>query len=144
MQVHSKTRTRNRLQLRDEKREHKPHSDAWEPWFTCLFQAQNGTRTPYFKGECRHFGSGKCQLYIIIGGIATCKNKHLIPAYIVLIILDIMIYGNYLFKLKPNWQFLSAINFCTYCFCVFHILRPLTTSTEKISENEIVNSTQTV
>lgn len=53
-------------------------------------------------------------LYIMLGLAVAIVQYRLIPSYIFLLIIDMMIYSNYLFKYEPNWQVLAATN--TLCF----------------------------
>ena len=63
-------------------------------------------------------------LYIILGLIAVLQDRKMIPAYFILLMIDVMIYSNFLFKVKPEWTVLAAANLGTYCYCAYHILKP--------------------
>ncbi|MCR5419834.1 MAG: glycosyltransferase 87 family protein [Lachnospiraceae bacterium] len=49
-------------------------------------------------------------MYIIIGLAIIMYQRKLILPYIILLIMDNIIYADFLFQLKPNWQVLAVIN----------------------------------
>ena len=63
-------------------------------------------------------------MYIMFGLLVVLIDAKMAPAYLILVALDTVIYANYLFKTKPDWILLAAINLVTYFYTGCHILRP--------------------
>ena len=55
-------------------------------------------------------------LYIMLGLVAAIVRHRLIPSYVVLLIIDLIVYSKYLFKYETNWQMLAAMN--ALCFSI--------------------------
>lgn len=64
-------------------------------------------------------------LYIVLGLVVAIIRYRMRLAYILLLIIDMMSYANYLFKMIPEWQVLGIINFGVYCYCAFCVIKPM-------------------
>ena len=64
-------------------------------------------------------------LYVILGLAAVTREKKLLPSYLLLVMIDLMIYGPFLFKYNPSWQLLAALNTLCYGYTVYVVCRRL-------------------
>lgn len=74
-------------------------------------------------------------LYVIIGLLACVLDKKMIPVFITIELLDMAIYGNYLFHLSPNWQMISIVNILCYVISIFIVMDSILKTTGAINSN---------
>ncbi|SDB54002.1 Mannosyltransferase related to Gpi18 [Pseudobutyrivibrio sp. YE44] len=64
-------------------------------------------------------------LYIVFGFIAIVLKRKLLLNYLVLCIIDIMTYGDFLFDIEINWVFLSIVNIICWSISFYTIMKEL-------------------
>ncbi len=77
-------------------------------------------------------------LYVMLSTVYVWFNKKTLPAYIGLLILDMLTYGNYLFDIEPNWQVLSVVNFVIYCYYACCVMNPIMHNSATSSEEATI------
>lgn len=75
-------------------------------------------------------------LYVVLGIAVIALERRMWPAFIAIVMIDLHIYGTYLFGVKDiNWQLLAFLNLCCYAYCVWVIVAPLLARRIRSAEN---------
>lgn len=65
-------------------------------------------------------------LYVVLCIAVIALERRMWPAFLAIMMIDMHIYGKFLFRIKEtNWQLLAFLNFCCYAYCVWVIVAPL-------------------